>query len=70
MLKKQQAEAVIASRHTLVEGAVKIAGAAISRLRKKNVTMDAEEQSRLISNLLVVCVADEQVHPMLQLGTS
>jgi len=70
MLKKQQAAAVVASRHTLVDGAVKIASAAVTRLRKKNVQLDQEETGRLISNLLVVCVADEQVHPVLQLGTS
>jgi len=70
MLKRQQAQAVIASRHTLVEGAVKIASSAVARLRKKNVTMTDDETGRLISNLLLVCVADEQVHPMIQLGTS
>jgi len=70
MLKRQQAQAVVSSRHTLVEGAVKIASSAVSRLRKKGVTLESEEQTRMISNLLIVCCADEQVHPMLQLGSS
>jgi len=68
MLKKQQAEAIVQSRSTLVRGAVSIASATMSKLAKRNIKMDHQEQTRLVSNLLTVVCADEKVHPMIQLG--
>eukprot|EP01125_Pyxidicula_operculata_P001993 TRINITY_DN11973_c0_g1_i1.p2 TRINITY_DN11973_c0_g1~~TRINITY_DN11973_c0_g1_i1.p2 ORF type:complete len:284 (+),score=53.89 TRINITY_DN11973_c0_g1_i1:937-1788(+) len=68
MLKKQQAQAIVAARETLVEGAVKIATGVVGRLEKKNVNLPSEEKARLISNLLAVVCADEAVHPVLSLN--
>jgi len=68
MLKKQQAEAIVQSRSTLVRGAVSIATTTMAKLAKRNVKMDHTEQTRLVSNLLTVVCADEKVHPMIQLG--
>eukprot|EP01127_Copromyxa_protea_P001422 TRINITY_DN1141_c0_g1_i1.p1 TRINITY_DN1141_c0_g1~~TRINITY_DN1141_c0_g1_i1.p1 ORF type:complete len:290 (-),score=50.55 TRINITY_DN1141_c0_g1_i1:57-926(-) len=68
MLKKQQAEAVVQSRSTLVRGAVSIATSTMSRLSKRKIVMDHVEKTRLVSNLLTVVCADEKVHPMIQLG--
>jgi len=70
LLKKQQASAIVASRHTLVDGAVRIATAAVNRLDKKNVTLDASDKARLISNLLTVVCADEHVQPVIVLGST
>eukprot|EP01126_Amoeba_proteus_P056466 TRINITY_DN709_c0_g2_i4.p1 TRINITY_DN709_c0_g2~~TRINITY_DN709_c0_g2_i4.p1 ORF type:complete len:142 (+),score=16.71 TRINITY_DN709_c0_g2_i4:731-1156(+) len=68
MLKKQQAGAIVQARNTLVEGAVKIASSTVTRLNKKGLQIDPQEQTRLVSNLLTVICADEKVHPMIQLG--
>jgi len=68
MLKKQQAEAIVQARSTLVRGAVSIATSTMARLQKRNVKMDHTEQTRLVSNLLTVVCADEKVHPVIQLG--
>jgi len=68
MLKKQQAEAYVQSRNTLVRGAVSITSSAISSLTKRGIQMTHSEQTRLASNLLTVICADEKVHPMMQLG--
>jgi len=68
MLKKQQAEAYVQSRNTLVRGAVSITSGAISALTKRGIQMTSTEQTKLASNLLTVICADEKVQPMIQLG--
>lgn len=70
LLKKQQASAIVDSRHTLVDGAVRIASAAVSRLEKKGISVGQVEKTRLISNLLTVVCADEHVRPVLSLGST
>jgi len=70
LLKKQQASAIVASRHTLVDGAVRIASAAVSRLEKKNIAIEQSDKGRLISNLLLVVCADEHVQPVISLGST
>jgi len=70
LLKKQQASAIVQSRHTLVDGAVRIASTAVSRLDKKGVAVDQADKGRLISNLLTVVCADEHVQPVLSLGST
>jgi len=70
LLKKQQASAIVASRHTLVEGAVKIASAAVSRLEKRGIAVEQAEKGRLISNLLTVICADEHILPVISLGST
>jgi len=70
LLKKQQAAAIVDSRHTLVDGAVRIASSAVARLEKKGVAMQQVDKARLISNLLTVVCADAHVQPVLLLGST
>jgi len=70
LLKRQQAEAIITARTTLVEGAVQIAAGAIRRLERKGVGMDTVDKTRLVSNLLTVICAEQQVQPALMLGST
>jgi len=70
LLKRQQAEAIITARTTLVEGAVQIASGAIRRLERKGVGMDTVDKTRLVSNLLTVICAEQQVQPALMLGST
>jgi regulator of protease activity HflC (stomatin/prohibitin superfamily) len=68
MLKKQQAMAMISARRTLVKGAVKIAYDAVDKLEDQGIKMNPKERTKLVSNLLTVTVAEEQVRPMLDLS--
>jgi len=68
MLKKQQAMAMISARRTLVNGAVKIAYDAVEKLEELGIKMVPKDRTKLVSNLLTVTVAEEQVHPMLDLS--
>jgi len=68
MLKKQQAIAMISARRTLVKGAVKIAYDAVEKLEDNGIKMNPKDRTKLVSNLLTVTVAEEQVHPMLDLS--
>jgi len=70
LLKRQQAEAIVTARTTLVEGAVKIASRTVNRLDRMGITMQASEKTRLVSNLLTVICAEEQVQPTLLLGST
>jgi len=68
MLRKQQAMAMISARRTLVCGAVRIAYDAVEKLEENGVKMNPRDKTKLVSNLLTVTVAEEQVHPMLDLS--
>jgi len=70
LLKRQQAEAIITARTTLVDGAVRIASSTINRLEKRGIGMAPAERTRLVSNLLTVICAEEQVSPVLSLGST
>jgi len=70
LLKRQQAEAIITARTTLVEGAVRIASSTVNRLEKRGISMAPAERTRLVSNLLTVICAEEQVSPVLSLGST
>lgn len=63
MLKRQQADALIAARRAIVKGAREIATDAVQSLGDG---MTIEERSKLLSNLLVVLVGDKDVTPTLQ----
>jgi regulator of protease activity HflC (stomatin/prohibitin superfamily) len=70
MLRRQQADAVIAAREKIVQGAVGIVGHAISSLRDNNIAnLSQEERSRLVSNLMVVLCSENSVHPTLNTGS-
>ena len=65
MLRRQQAEAVVAARKKIIEGAVSICGMALTSLKVNNIaTFDEESASKLVSNLLVVLCSESSVNPV------
>jgi regulator of protease activity HflC (stomatin/prohibitin superfamily) len=70
MLRRQQAEAVIAARQKIVHGAVSMVDMALKELAEKHVvTLDEERKAAMVSNLLVVLCGDSEVHPVVNTGT-
>lgn len=70
MLRRQQAEAIIAARSKIVQGAVGMVEMALNELEKKEVVeMDAERKASMVSNLLVVLCSESEVHPIVNTGT-
>ncbi|OHB45092.1 MAG: hypothetical protein A2178_02045, partial [Planctomycetes bacterium GWC2_49_10] len=64
MLRRQQAEAVIAARQKIVHGAVSMVDMAIKELSDRQVlTLDDERKAAMVSNLMVVLCAESEVHP-------
>ncbi|WP_419255503.1 SPFH domain-containing protein [Caulobacter sp. ErkDOM-YI] len=70
MLKRQQAEAVLAARRTIVAGAVGMVETALNQLSERGVVkLDDERKAAMVSNLLVVLCADREAQPVLNTGT-
>ena len=70
MLRRQQAEAVIAARTKIVHGAVSMVDMALKELSAKGVvTMDEERKAAMVSNLLVVLCGESEVSPVVNTGT-
>ncbi|WP_047419773.1 SPFH domain-containing protein [Cellulophaga sp. Hel_I_12] len=70
MLKRQQATAIVAARHKIVEGAVSMVEMAIDMLNKKQVVeLDEERKAAMVSNLMVVLCSDKDVSPVVNSGT-
>lgn len=70
MLKRQQAEAVLAARRTIVAGAVGMVETALQQLSDRGVvTLDEERKAAMVSNLLVVLCADREAQPVVNTGT-
>ncbi|MDP5081919.1 MAG: SPFH domain-containing protein [Winogradskyella sp.] len=70
MLKRQQATAIVAARHKIVEGAVSMVEMAIDQLSKKQVVnLDEERKAAMVSNLMVVLCGDKDASPVLNTGT-
>jgi len=70
MLRRQQAEAVIAARQKIVHGAVSMVEMALNELaQKKVVELDAERKAAMVSNLLVVLCSESEAQPVLNTGT-
>jgi regulator of protease activity HflC (stomatin/prohibitin superfamily) len=70
MLRRQQAEAVIAARQKIVHGAVSMVDMALRELSDKAVVeMDEERKAAMVSNLLVVLCAEANVTPVVNTGT-
>ena len=70
MLRRQQAEAVIAARQKIVHGAVSMVDMALRELSEKGVvTMDEERKAAMVSNLLVVLCGEGEVTPVVNTGT-
>ncbi len=70
MLRRQQASAVVAARHTIVEGAVSMVESALEMLAaKKVVALDEERKATMVSNLLVVLCSEQNTQPVVNTGT-
>lgn len=70
MLQRQQAEAIIAARTRIVDGAVGMVEMALEKLEEhKTVDLDPERRATMVSNLLVVLCGDKAVHPVVNTGT-
>jgi regulator of protease activity HflC (stomatin/prohibitin superfamily) len=70
MLRRQQAEAVIAARQKIVHGAVSMVEMALQELSEKQVVkLDEERRAAMVSNLLVVLCAEADVTPVVNTGT-
>jgi len=70
MLRRQQAEAVVAARFRIVEGAVSMVEQALDQLsEKKIVNLDEERKAAMVSNLLVVLCADRDAQPVVNAGS-
>jgi regulator of protease activity HflC (stomatin/prohibitin superfamily) len=70
MLRRQQAEAVIAARQKIVTGAVGMVDMALRELSEKGVVkLDEERKAAMVSNLLVVLCGESQTQPVLNTGT-
>ena len=70
MLQRQQADAIIAARSKIVDGAVGMVEMALEKLSEKNIVeLDEERKASMVSNLLVVLCSDKSTHPVVNTGT-
>jgi regulator of protease activity HflC (stomatin/prohibitin superfamily) len=70
MLRRQQAEAVIAARTKIVAGAVSMVEQALQQLSERDVVnLDEERKAAMVSNLLVVLCADRDAQPVVNAGS-
>jgi hypothetical protein len=70
MLRRQQAEAVIAARQKIVHGAVSMVHMALHELAEKGVVaLDEERKAAMVSNLLVVLCSETETQPVINTGT-
>jgi regulator of protease activity HflC (stomatin/prohibitin superfamily) len=70
MLRRQQAEAVIAARRKIVHGVVSMVDMALKELAEKEVVqLDGERRAAMASNLMVVLCSESEVHPVVNTGT-
>ncbi|MAZ72976.1 MAG: hypothetical protein CMC70_07490 [Flavobacteriaceae bacterium] len=70
MLRRQQATAIVAARHKIVEGAVSMVEMALAELsRKEIITLDEERKAAMVSNLMVILCSDKDAAPVVNTGT-
>ena len=70
MLKRQQATAIVAARHKIVEGAVSMVEMALDELNKKELLeLDEERKAAMVSNLMVILCGDKDASPIVNTGT-
>ncbi len=70
MLKRQQATAIVAARHKIVEGAVSMVEMALEELSKKElIELDEERKAAMVSNLMVILCGDKDASPVVNTGT-
>lgn len=71
MLQRQQANAIVAAREMIVEGAVGMVETALEELSEREVVaLDESRKGELVSNLLVVLCSDSPAQPVVQAGAS
>jgi regulator of protease activity HflC (stomatin/prohibitin superfamily) len=71
MLRKQQAQATIAAREKIIQGAVSIVESALETLKNRNICeFTPESKTKLVSNLLVMLSSESHVQPVLNTGSS
>lgn len=69
MLKRQQAQAVVAARKQIVNGAVGMVEMALERLEQRNtVQLSEDKKASMVSNLLVVLCSENSAHPTVGVG--
>jgi regulator of protease activity HflC (stomatin/prohibitin superfamily) len=70
MLRRQQAEAIVAARQQIVKGAVETVRAALTELDNQQIVhLDAERRAAMVSNLLVVLCGNSDATPVINTGT-
>lgn len=70
MLRRQQASAVVAARHKIVEGAVGMVESALKLLADKEIIQfDEDRKAAMVSNLMVVLCGDSETKPVINTGT-
>lgn len=70
MLRRQQAEAIIAARRQIVDGAVGMVEMALKSLEAQGVVhLDEEKKAAMVNNLLVALVCETEMHPIVNTGT-
>jgi SPFH domain / Band 7 family len=70
MLRRQQANAVVAARSRIVDGAVGMVELALARLSERGIVdLDEERKAAMVSNLMVVLCSDQPASPVVNTGT-
>lgn len=70
MLQRQQAQAVVAARTKIVEGAVGMVEMALEQLKRDNIVeLDDERKAAMVSNLMVVLCGDRSTQPVVNVGS-
>jgi regulator of protease activity HflC (stomatin/prohibitin superfamily) len=70
MLRRQQASAIVAARHKIVEGAVGMVESALKLLAEKSIIeFDEDRKATMVSNLMVVLCGDSETKPVINTGT-
>ncbi|MEA4981556.1 MAG: SPFH domain-containing protein [Paludibacter sp.] len=70
MLRRQQADAIIAAREKIVDGAVGMVKIALNKLSEENIIeLDDDKKAAMVSNLLVVLCGEENAQPVINAGS-
>lgn len=70
MLRKQQAEAVVMARHTLVRGAISMVAGTLRELEQRNIVqMSDSEKAKLATNMMTVLLSEENASPVLNVSS-
>ncbi len=70
MLRRQQAEAIVAARQKIVEGAVGMVESALIALSQQNIVhLDEEKKATMVNNLMVALVSEREAQPVINTGT-